>query len=295
MSPLFAEDRASKVLELVPKGEADASSGLTREMYKCLRGDRKSIGFDRGANTSSVHGTPPPRSMRPHISVRKSTSSQPPHGSHGSHTSGFSTGPSQSRDVIQEDHGVKIPVVDLRDGAPPVPGSNLPNTSASVVPSSTNVVGRSPHPTGSGQAAQAHPSMDRVGTKKRTRMSRNRNSASRSADPGHAPASPPLRKSGEGSTTKVSKQRRDSCPSLPPRSSAPPSLPPDCGVSEAPDSSLPTSPPPFVPIPEDHPTHSLSPRGTYRVISRWTLLFRLREVSLFFYVPTLSRFKFDVR
>ena len=103
----------------MPKGEADASLGLTREMYKCLRGDRKSIGFDRGASTSGVH------------------------------TSGFSTGPSQSRDVIQENHGVEIPVVDLRDGAPPVPGSNLPNISASAVPSGTGVVGRSLHPAGS--------------------------------------------------------------------------------------------------------------------------------------------------
>ena len=200
-----------------------------------------------------------PRSVRPPVFVQKSMSSQPAHGSRGSHTSGFSAGPSQSRDVIQEDHGVEIPVVDLRDRAPPVPGSNLPNIFASAVPLGIGVVGRSPHPVGSGQAAQAHPLVDRVGTKKRTRTSRNQNSASRSADLGHAPASPPSRKSGEGSTAQVSKRRRDSCPSSPPQSSAPSTFPPDCGVSEAPDSSLPTSPPPFVPIPEDHPTHSLSP------------------------------------
>ena len=139
------------------------------------------------------------------------------------------------------------------------------------------------------------PSVDRVGTKKRTRTSQNQNSASRSADLGHAPASPPSRKSSEGSTAQVRKWRHDSCPSLPPRSFAPSTLPPDYGVSEALNSSLPTSPLPFVPILEDHPTHSLSPRGTCWVISRWTLLFRLWEVGLFFYVPTLSRFRIDVR
>ena len=250
-------------------------------MYKCLRGDRKSTGFDRVASTSGVHETPPPHPVRPPVFVRKSTSSQPAHGSRGSHTSGFSAGPSQSRDVIQEDHGVEIPVVDLRDRAPPVPGSNLPNTSASAVPLGTGVVGRSPHPAGSGRAAQAHPSVDRVGTKKRTKTSRNQNSASRSLDPGHAPASPTSRKSEEGSTAQVSKRRHDSYPLSPPRSSAPSTLPRDCGVFEAPGSSLPTSSPSFVPIPEDHPTHSLSPRGTYRVISRWTLLFRLWELASF--------------
>ena len=186
------QDRGSRVLELVHEGEADASSLLTREMYRCLRGDRKSTSFNGGASTSGVHGTPPPHLERPLVSTRKSTSSQPPHGSRGSHTLEFSVGPSQSRD---DDPDVEIPLIVLRDETPPMPRPVRPNTSASAVPSDTGGADRSTHPTGSGQVARPERSKDRVGTKKRARSNRNQNSASRIEDPGRAPASPSSSKS----------------------------------------------------------------------------------------------------
>ena len=128
-------------------------------------------------------------------------------------------------------------------------------------------------------------------TKKRAISSPNQNSASWSVDPEHALASPPSRKSNEGSSAQVSKRKRSTGPSLPLRSPTPSTRSPSPQVPEGPDSSPPTTPPLFVPVPEDHPTYTLSILGMYWVFSQKTLLFSLREVRLtFFFSYSFSPF-----